>query len=66
MSKWRRVVFAADCDEDGTCPVCGIDFAECDCPGPIMEDYEYRERNGVLWARPMVVTHAEASRSRRS
>lgn len=30
-----------------------------------MEDYEYRERNGVLYGRPMV-THAETARSRRS
>jgi hypothetical protein len=64
-SRWRRVIFATDCDEDGNCPVCGIDYAECKCPGPTMEDYEYRERNGVLYARPMV-THAEASRSSRS
>lgn len=48
---WRRVVFSADCDEDGNCPVCGIDFAECDCPGPTMENYEYKEINGVMYAR---------------
>jgi len=51
---WRRVVFSAECDPaTGDCPVCGIDYAECDCPGPTMEEeFEYREVNGVLWARP--------------
>jgi hypothetical protein len=49
--KWMAVVFSADCDEDGNCPACGIDYAECPCPGPTMEGYEYREINGVLFAR---------------
>ena len=40
---WRRVVFTADCDEDGNCPVCGIDYGECDRPGPTMDEMEYRE-----------------------
>ncbi|MEY9493734.1 hypothetical protein [Bradyrhizobium elkanii] len=49
---WRRVVFAADCDPDtDECPVCGIDYALCDCPGPTMGDYEYSERGGVLYGR---------------
>lgn len=51
MSRWQRVVFASDCDEDGSCPVCAIDYGECGCPGPTMDEYEYRERRGVLWAR---------------
>ena len=51
--QWQRVVFAADCEPDGLCPVCGIDYAECPCPGPTMDDeYEYIERNDVLYARP--------------
>lgn len=49
---WQRVVFAVDCEPDGLCPVCDIDYAECPCPGPTMnEEYDYREVNGVLWAR---------------
>jgi hypothetical protein len=44
-------MFAADCDEDGNCPVCGIDYAECDCPGPTMDGYAYRVIGGVLYAR---------------
>jgi hypothetical protein len=56
MSKskvWRKVIFSCDCDEDGNCPVCGIDYADCDCPGPTMDDeYEYMEdKDGELWAR---------------
>ena len=51
--KWLKVVFASDCDEDWNCPVCGIDYADCDCPGPNMEDeYDYKEDKAVvLWAR---------------
>jgi len=52
---WVRVVFSADCDEDGNCPVCGTDYTECECPGPTMDDeYEYREVRGVLYARRIV------------
>jgi hypothetical protein len=49
---WRQVVFSADCDEDGNCPVCGIDYADCDCPGPTMDEYEYKEKGRQLLARP--------------
>ena len=48
---WRAVVFAADCDEEGNCPVCGIDYAECECPGPTMDGFEYEVIDGVLMAR---------------
>lgn len=53
---WQRVVFSAECDEDGSCPVCGdVDFGECPCPGPTQEDeFEYRERDGQLQARRLV------------
>lgn len=27
----KRVIFSADCDEDGNCPVYAIDFGDCDC-----------------------------------
>lgn len=60
MLGWRRVTFAADCNEDGDCPVCGIDYAECACPGPTQDDeYEYVERDGELFARK-IKTPAEA------
>jgi len=49
---WRRVVFSSDCDEDGNCPRCGIDYADCPCPGPTQdEEYDYREIRGVLYAK---------------
>lgn len=49
---WIRVIFASECDEDGNCPVCEIDYADCPCPGPCQEEeFEYLEtEDGVLWA----------------
>jgi DNA (cytosine-5)-methyltransferase 1 len=35
---WQRVSFSADCDEDGMCSLCGL---------------EYDERDGILYARPI-------------
>lgn len=48
---WVRVSFAGDVDDDGNCSICGQDYAECPCPGPTMEQYEYREIGGHLYAR---------------
>lgn len=48
---WVRVVFSSECDEDGNCPNCEIDYAECRCYGPTQDDLEYEERDGVLYAR---------------
>jgi hypothetical protein len=55
---WVRVVFAAECDDpdgDGEfliCPYCGIDYADCPCPGPHQDDeYDYEERADGLYAR---------------
>jgi len=48
---WVRVSFAADVDEDCNCSLCGEDYGECACPGPTMEQYEYREIGGRLYAR---------------
>jgi hypothetical protein len=59
--KWVKVVFASDCDEDGNCPVCGIDYADCNCPGPTMDDeYDYKvDKDGELWARKKETKNAE-------
>lgn len=52
---WQRVVFSSECDEDGNCPFCEIDYAECGCPGPTQdEEYEYCERDGIMLARRFV------------
>lgn len=51
LDGWRPVVFACECDDDGNCPRCGIDFAECGCPGPTQDGYEYDERPDGLYAR---------------
>ncbi len=49
---WKQVAYSFDCDEDDNCPVCGIDYGECGCPGPTMDDHDYTEIEGVLHARP--------------
>jgi hypothetical protein len=50
---WLRVVFAAECADDGLCPVCqDVEFADCPCPGPTMHElYEYLETEDGLRAR---------------
>ena len=48
---WKVVVFAADCDEDGNCPNCAIDYGECSCYGPTEDGLEYEYVNGILMAR---------------
>jgi hypothetical protein len=54
--EWVRVVFSNECDEDGNCPNCKIDYAECNCPGPTQDDlFEYKEENYILWARMKVL-----------
>jgi hypothetical protein len=49
--RWHKVVFSSDCDADGNCPICHIDYAECDCPGPTQDGYDYKEVKGVLYAK---------------
>lgn len=59
MEGWVKVVFASDClyeawDEDKElpiCPNCYTDYADCPCPGPTQDGYEYEYFNGVLYAR---------------
>lgn len=53
---WSRVSFASDVDpETDACSLCGVDYAECPCPGPTMDDYEYRlTDDGVLEARTLM------------
>jgi DNA (cytosine-5)-methyltransferase 1 len=52
LGGWKRVVYSADCDEDGNCPLCEYDYADCGCPGPSMDECQYAEQNGQLYARP--------------
>lgn len=63
---WQRVIFSSDCDDEGNCPVCEIDYADCGCPGPTQEEtYEYETlgEDEVLYARPW--TSPEPERSER-
>lgn len=46
---FRPVQFSGDCDEDGNCPVCGIDYAECECPGPTEDGVVYAETGSGLF-----------------
>ena len=50
-NEWQQVVFSADCNEDGDCPKCGIDYGDCPCFGPTQDGVEYKEVDGVLYAR---------------
>jgi len=54
-SLWFKVSFASDVDpETDACSLCGVDYAECPCPGPTMDEYEYRWTDaGVLEARTL-------------
>jgi len=55
---WKRVVHASDCfDELGDrefleCKECKGDYAECECPGPTMDEWDYQIRDGIEYARP--------------
>ena len=49
-----KVVFAVECDEDGNCPNCLIDYAECPCLGPTMPNVEYEWKDGIMYGREIV------------
>ena len=51
VSGWRRVVFSCECDEDGNCPNCAIEYSECGRIGPTQDGCEYEERDGILYGR---------------
>lgn len=50
---WVKVCYSGDCDEDGICPECELDYSDSPCPGPTMDEYEYKEVAGVLWAKAL-------------
>lgn len=50
---WQLVIFAAECDEDGNCPKCRTDFADCGCPGPTQDGWEYLKHGHFLYARKL-------------
>lgn len=58
LAGWKRVVHTADCDHDVDgdyyqCPNCGVEYGECECPGPTMDDeLDYQIRDGISYARP--------------
>ena len=48
---WQQVVHSCECDDEGNCPICKIDYAECECIGPTEDDVEYQVRDGVHMGR---------------
>ena len=58
--EWSKVIFADECkfeewDEDGEfaiCPECLSEYSECPCPGPTMDEYEYKQIGNFLFAKP--------------
>lgn len=54
-SVWKRVVFSAECDYDGECPVCGGWYGDCPCPGPTQDGIEHATFGDTLYGRPASV-----------
>lgn len=55
MRVWTKVVYACDCPTceccgEPVCVACDTHYADCDCPGPTQDGYDYRLRRGVLEA----------------
>ena len=49
---WKKVIHAYELDQDGNCPVCNVDYADCECPGPTQDDeYDYKVENNELFAK---------------
>ena len=63
-SGFSRVVFAAECDEEGNCPQCGDDFGDCDCIGPTEDDVEYIWVNGELFGKRLADPHGDGFEAR--
>ena len=56
---FRPVQFAGGCDEDGNCPVCGVDYSECECPGPTEDGVFYAETDAGLYGCRLVYRSSE-------
>lgn len=54
-SGWNLVSWSADCNDDGECSICGLDYVDgCHCPGPTEDGIEYDEYDGDLIGRRVV------------
>lgn len=58
MSEWVRVYWqdelpACPCCGEPYCPICDDHHADCECPGPTSDGYEFKEVDGVLYARKL-------------
>lgn len=63
-SGFSRVVFAAECDDEGSCPQCGDDFGDCECISPTEDDVEYIWIDGDLYGKRMADTDSDRCQSR--
>jgi DNA (cytosine-5)-methyltransferase 1 len=61
---FSRVVFAAECDDEGNCPQCGDDFGDCECIGPTEDDVEYIWIDGELYGKRLADTDSDGCQSR--
>ena len=61
---FSRVVFAAECDDEGNCPQCGDDFGDCECIGPTEDDVEYIWIDGELYGKRLADTDSDGFQSR--
>jgi len=69
VRNWKPVVHSCECDwideDTAICPFCGVDYAECSCPGPHSEDdgWEIQEQDWGVIAYP---DHARCQEQRRT
>lgn len=59
LDGWMPVTHTEDCDfmGEGWCFLTDSDPAYCGCIGPTQDDVEYREKNGILFGRPISNPH---------
>ena len=58
---WKKVIFADDCYAEDwdidrefiICPICDFQYSDCECPGPTQDEWEYKEIDGVLFAKKL-------------
>lgn len=57
---WQPVLLAAacppcDCCGEPFCITCRQHYADCPCPGPHQDEFEYREIGGCSMARSLTI-----------
>ncbi len=62
LDGWQPIVMAGECDECGSCgelvcPACQEHYADCPCPGPSSDGWEWMLVDGRMFARPVDRPH---------